>query len=121
MEAKRFISWVEIPAENFQRCIRFYNKVFGLDLNTMDYGDEMMACFPSGEGAIIHAPGYRPSADGVLVSLNAGKELDYILKKIEDSGGVVRQPKTKIQAEGKGYFAIFTDSEGNRMGLYGDE
>jgi predicted enzyme related to lactoylglutathione lyase len=30
-------------------------------------------------------------------------------------------PKTKIEVEGKGYFALFIDCEGNKEGLYGNE
>ena len=29
--------------------------------------------------------------------------------------------KTKIEAEGRGYFAIFIDCEGNKVGLYGED
>ena len=118
---EKIISWVEIPAENFERAVNFYNAVFNLGLEGIDFGEEKMACFPSGEGAISLAPGFKPSKDGVIVSLNAGKNLEATLKKIVQNGGSVVQPKTKIEAEGRGYFALFIDSEGNRMGLYGDE
>jgi len=30
-------------------------------------------------------------------------------------------PKTKIEVEGRGWFALFADSEGNRVGLYADK
>ncbi len=118
---EKIISWVEIPAENFERAVNFYNSVFNLGLEGMDFGKEKMACFPSGEGAISLAPGFKPSKDGVIVSLNTGKNLEATLEKIVENGGSVVQPKTKIEAEGRGWFALFTDSEGNRMGLYGDE
>lgn len=118
---EKIISWVEIPAVNFERAVNFYNAIFNLGLEAIDCGEEKMACFPSGEGAISFAPGFKPSKDGVIVSLNAGKNLEATLEKIVQNGGSVVQPKTKIEAEGRGYFALFTDSEGNRMGLYGDE
>ena len=80
-----------------------------------------MTCFPSGEGAISLAPGFKPSKDGVIVSLNAGKNQEATLEKIVQNGGSVVRSKTKIEAEGRGWFALFTDSEGNRMGLYSDK
>ena len=46
--------------------------------------------------------------------------LDAALKTVQEKGGSVLKQKTKIEAEGRGYFAIFVDCEGNRMGLYGD-
>ncbi|MCG8308328.1 MAG: VOC family protein [Cytophagales bacterium] len=117
---KKTISWVEIPATDFERAVRFYNNVFEMQLESLDFGHEKMACFPNDEGAISWAPGFKPSKDGVLLSLNTGDLLDEILNRIPKNGGRVIQSKTKIEAEGRGYFATFIDSEGNRMGLYGD-
>ena len=116
----KFISWVEIPAKEFLRAVEFYNKVFNLNMEPIDYGEEKMACFPNGEGAISYAKDFNPSKDGVLVSLNTGNNLDEVLEKIAGNGGSVIQSKTKIEAEGRGYFALFIDSEGNRIGLYGN-
>nr|NQU91622.1 VOC family protein [Bacteroidota bacterium] len=117
---KNLISWVEIPATDFKRAVMFYNAILGLDLQEVDCGEEKMACFPTGEGAIFFAPDFNPSKDGVIVSLNTENDLDNTIIRIENNGGKIIYPKTKIQAEGRGYFALFIDSEGNRMGLYGD-
>lgn len=118
---KKLISWVEIPAVDFKRAVKFYNAVLGIELHVIDCGtEEKMACFPSGEGAISFAPGFTPSVDGVLVSLNTENDLDNTMSRIEKNGGKIIQPKTKIQAENRGYFSIFTDCEGNKLGLYGD-
>lgn len=117
---EKLIAWVEIPATDFKRAVNFYNNVLGIELQEVDCGTEKMACFPSGEGAISWAPGFNPSKDGVLVSLNTGYEIDETMKRILSNGGSIVHPKTKIEAEGRGYFALFTDSEGNKVGLYGD-
>jgi predicted enzyme related to lactoylglutathione lyase len=117
---KNLVSWVEIPATDFNRAVKFYNSVFEIDLQKVDCGTEKMACFPTGEGAISFAPGIIPSKDGVLVSLNTGDDLENTMKRIEKNGGTIVQPKTKIEVEGRGYFSLFIDSEGNKVGLYGD-
>ena len=117
---KELISWVEIPAVDFNRAVDFYNHVFGLNLEPIDCGTEKMACLPGDAGAISFAPDFKPSVDGVLVSLNTGNDLDGTIKRIEIAGGKIIRPKTKIEVEGRGYFALFIDSEGNRLGLYGD-
>jgi hypothetical protein len=117
---EKLIAWVEIPATDFKRAVNFYNNVLGIELQEVDCGTEKMACFPSGEGAISWAPEFNPSKDGVLVSLNTGYEIDETMKRILSNGGSIVHPKTKIEAEGRGYFALFTDSEGNKVGLYGD-
>jgi predicted enzyme related to lactoylglutathione lyase len=117
---KKIISWVEIPAQNFERAVSFYKAVLQIDLQGIDFGEEKMACFPNGEGAISFAPGFNPGKDGVLVSFNAENDLEGAIERIEANGGRIVQPKTKIEAEGRGYFAVFIDCEGNRAGLYGD-
>ncbi len=118
---EKFISWVEVPAVDFDRAVGFYSNVFKLDLEVFDCETEKMACFPGGEGAISFAEGFRPSKDGVLVSFNTGKDIDGAIGRILENGGEIITPKTKIQVEGRGYFAVFVDCEGNKVGLYGDE
>ena len=116
----KLISWVEIPAINIESAVNFYNTILDLSLEVMDFGTEKMACFPGGEGAISFSPDFKPSKGGVLVSLFVKGDMNETLEKIWNAGGKVVKPKTKIEAEGRGYFALFIDSEGNRMGLYSD-
>ena len=115
---EKMVTWVEIPTTEFDRAVGFYEQVLKLSLKPESYGEEKMACFPSGEGAIIYAPNYQPSEHGVMVSLQVMDDLESTLARVEANGGKVVQPKTKIEAEGRGYFAVFLDSEGNRLGLY---
>ena len=120
MTTKKLVAWVEIPTTDFLRGVNFYNAVLKTELQIIDCGEEKMACFPGGEGAVIYAPGYRPSPDGVVVSLDTGNELDATMERVIANGGKILVPKTKIEVEGRGFFAIFTDCEGNRLGLYGN-
>lgn len=116
----KLISWVEVPATDIDRAVKFYNAILNLGLQVLDFGKEKMACFPNDEGAISHAEGFTPSKNGVLVSFNAGSDIDNVLKRVVENGGEVVIPKTKIEAEERAYFATFIDSEGNRVGLYGE-
>lgn len=117
---KNLAPWISIPAIDFQRAVEFYNRVLEIELQVVDCGEEKMACFPSGEGAVALAPGFKPSQDGVLVSLNVGADLDATMDRVEQNGGKIVHPKTKIEAEGRGYFSLFIDCEGNKLGLYTD-
>lgn len=45
---------------------------------------------------------------------------DWLIWQVLEQDGRITIPKTKIQIEGKGRFAVFTDSAGNRIGLYTD-
>lgn len=114
----KIIAWVEIPTTDFYRAVKFYNLVLQTELKPLDWGEEKMACLPNDEGSIFYSPGFEPSKKGVLVSFNAGNSIDKMLKRINDAGGKIVKPKTKIEAENRGYFALFIDSEGNKLGLY---
>jgi len=118
---KKLIRWVEIPAENMERAVDFYNSLLGLELRITEGGGEKMACFPNDEGAISQAPGFHPSVNGVLVSLDMGSRLEQAVGTVSSLGGKVVHPISKIEAEGRGSFALVIDSEGNKIGLYGKE
>lgn len=117
---KKIIEWVEIPTVNFKRAVNFYNKVFKLSMEEHDCGTEKMACFPNGEGAVFYQPNYKPSENGIIINLNVPDCIEETIARIESNGGKIVQSKTKIEAEGRGYFALFLDSEGNKLGLYGN-
>lgn len=117
---EKLISWVEVPASNIERAVGFYNSVLNLDLQINDFGFEKMAFFPGGEGAISYSEEIKPGTNGLLVSFNAGDYLDEAIEKVQHCGGELIKPKTKIEAEGMRYFALVMDSEGNKIGLYGN-
>ena len=117
---KKIIAFVEIPATNFERAVTFYQHILKEKLEITESPEEKMACFSSGEGAISYAEGFNPSSGGVLVSLNTGYPIDEAIRLVESHGGTILTPQTKIEVEGQGYFAIFADTEGNKIGLYGD-
>ncbi len=116
---ERLISWVEIPAENFDRAVEFYNNILNLELKTEKSGKEKKAFLPTGEGVIFSTPGFKPSKDGVIINFNVGNRLDETIENIRKNGGSIAKQRTKIDAEGQDYFALFIDSEGNKMGLNG--
>ena len=117
---KPLIAWVEIPATDFGRAVKFYNALLNLRLQELDFSNEKMACFPGGEGAVSVAPGFNPSSDGLLVSFHVPDSMEQSLQRVVENNGNVVIPKTKIEADGRGYFSVFTDSEGNKVGLYSD-
>ena len=84
---------------------------------------EKMAFFPQAADepnlAISWAADFRPSRDGILIHLNV-EDIGIILECIRQNGGRIVRPKTKIEVEVRDYFALFSDSEGNTLGLYGE-
>jgi uncharacterized protein len=115
------INWFEIPATDHERAVNFYGKVLGSELQPMEIMGIKMGFLNSGEGevggAVCTGEGYKPSADGAVVYLNGGEDLSTPLARVEEAGGKVVVPKTKISDE-IGYFAMFMDSEGNKMAFH---
>ncbi|MBC7535539.1 MAG: VOC family protein [Ferruginibacter sp.] len=119
------ISWFEIPALNLERAQKFYETIFNISLISMDLPNIKMRMFPIDDmitgvgGAIVDSAGFhKPSAtDGPLIYLNANPDVQAVLDKVKDAGGIVLVPKTEISPD-YGYMAVLIDSEGNRIALH---
>ncbi|MGA2668206.1 MAG: VOC family protein [Ignavibacteria bacterium] len=116
-----FITWFEIPVTDFERAKKFYEGIFGVKVVKQEMGGSLMGFFPgergSVSGAIVSGKGYIPSDNGALVYLNGGNDLNNVLSKVVGAGGKVAMPKTLIN-EDIGFFAIFHDTEGNKVALH---
>jgi predicted enzyme related to lactoylglutathione lyase len=113
--------WFEIPAANFERAVGFYEKVFDTKLTRDTFASSEMAVFPHEgngvSGCVMKGDGYKPTREGSVVYLSAGKDLSAPLARVAANGGAVAIPKTQLP-DGLGYFAQFIDIEGNRVGLH---
>ena len=118
---KSFVSIFEIPAIDIARAVDFYSTILDIKIELMDMPDMKMGLFPVEEqatfGVIMQGEGYTPSTAGVTIYLDGGHDLQVILDKVEKNGGKVVAPKTP-HADESGFFALFIDSEGNRLGLH---
>jgi predicted enzyme related to lactoylglutathione lyase len=113
------LNWFEIPATDMARAVGFYSTVLDLTLEADDIGDGyQMAMFPAEgvNGALVSGDTYTPSRDGALVYLNGNPDLSAALGRVEAAGGKILLPKTNIGQHG--YYAIFLDTEGNRVALH---
>ena len=117
---KDYVSWFEIPAIDFQQAVRFYNYIYGIEMEQNFTDVNAMAFFPTTTGiggAVIAGTGSVPSDSGPLIYLNGGSDLNNVLNKVEAVGGRIVMPKTLISEE-SGYFAVFIDSQGNKLALH---
>jgi predicted enzyme related to lactoylglutathione lyase len=114
------IHWFEIPTANLDRAVKFYETVLGARLKLGTFGQTPQAMFVGDKdgvgGALIQDARRKPSTDGTLVYLDAGKDLDGCIERAVRAGGRVVLPKTDIGEPG--YIAIFADPEGNTVGLH---
>jgi len=118
------LNWCEIPVLDITRAKKFYETVFATALEDLP---EMMGMKMSGfpadmgsgkvSGALAKSDMHKPSADGVVIYLNANPEIQKVIDRIDGAGGKVLMPKTQISPE-IGFMAFFTDTEGNKIGLH---
>lgn len=115
------ISIVEIPVSDFSRAVKFYETILGIAIEEMEMDGNRMGVLPNDEGTVnvvlVKGNDYRPTPDGAVLYLNAGANLQPTLDKVEQNGGKIILAKTQISPE-MGYFALFIDSEGNKLGLH---
>lgn len=116
-------AWIEIPVNDMDRAVAFYETVFRVELKQVDFGGLLMAWFPNaGEdtpgatGTLIKQDTYVPSQEGPLVYFHS-HDVQNELNRVEAAGGKIYQPKTQISPE-HGFMAVFIDSEGNRIALH---
>lgn len=116
-----YISIFEIPALDISRAIDFYQAILGINIERMEMPGMEMGVFPYEDqlvtGVILKEEGFQPSSSGVTIYLNGGENLQVILDEVVRNRGEIIIPKT-THADESGYFAIFLDSEGNRIGLH---
>jgi len=118
---KHLINWVEIPTTDIKRAKKFYSTIFGgMQFHDMENQGTKYALFPTDDkhntGALVQGEYHKPSADGIVVYLDGGRDMDNILKHVEKAGGEIIMPKTDTGMEA-GFVGMFIDTEGNKIGL----
>ena len=123
------ITWFEIPVLDTTRAKRFYETILDVEMISRKDGNEEAVFFPynpdviqatSGRitGVLSKTSRNSPSGNGTLVYINASPNIQTVLDKVEQAGGKIIVPGTKMQA---GFIAVIIDSEGNRIGLHSEK
>lgn len=122
---RNVVGWFEIPVNDMERAIQFYQDVFRFEFDRHKLDNLDMAWFPmldekmGSPGTLIYNPEfYKPSQDGVLVYFTSPSgDCENELKKVESAGGKVIIEKRMI-SEQHGYMGALIDSEGNRIAIH---
>ena len=106
----------ELAADNPERAVQFYSKVFGWQINKWEGQDYWLvttgeSSTPGIDGAIMPRDPQRPP----IVNTIGVDSLDDSVAMTAANGGTVLEPKMSIP--GVGYFAYCLDTEGNPFGL----
>jgi len=108
------ICHIEIFSKDLKGSKKFYEDVFNWKITVGIEGMPDYATFMDTEEM---GGGFTPDVKGIIFYIEAD-DIEGTLKKIESAGGKVEIPKTMISEE-IGYFAIFTDPSGTKLGLWG--
>ena len=107
----------EIPADDPERAIQFYEKVFNWKIEKWEGPVEywLITTGPEDQPGIDGGLGRRDDpAVGVENTIDV-KDLDASVAEVEKHGGQVTRPKMAVP--GVGWMAYFKDTEGNVFGL----
>jgi uncharacterized protein len=110
------IVWVEIPSADRIESARFYEQLFGWQIdNSMDSMNYTMFSTGTGPGG-----GFPELADGFeagdVMILVATPDIDASLEMAKTLGGKTVVPRTEIS--GNGWYGVFEDPTGNNIGLF---
>jgi len=119
MSSSQIVNWFDIPVGDLDRAMKFYTEVVAEPLQRYSAPGLEGALFPERgvTGTLLKSDGFTPSAQGCVVYLDGGDDLEPMLRRAEQAGGTVLLPKTEIDGN-RGFFAYFKDTEGNRVGIH---
>lgn len=115
------INWFEIPVLDFARAKKFYETLYGAEVQEMPHPSFKYGMLPADMqngvgGGIVQGEGFEPSTKGVLIYLNGGEDLSTPLSKVENAGGKILLTKTSLGPNG--FMAHILDTEGNKIALH---
>ncbi len=106
----------EIPADNPERAVTFYEKVFGWKIEkwqgSVPYWTIISQDDEEGISGAIHEKGNFKT----VVNIISVPSIDEFLKKITQAGGKIIMPKGEVPTGG--YIAYAEDTEGNAFGIF---
>lgn len=115
------VAYVEIPVVDMPRAKRFYERVFGMQLELEQIDGNEMALFPylegqpGASGALACGPSYSPGKSGARIYFSV-EHLDETLERALQEGAEAHYPVTAVP--GHGWVAEFIDTEGNCIALH---
>ena len=106
---------VNLPCLDIERAQRFYGGVFDWTFmpNTDDY---VLFSDHDGVGGGL-TKGSKPSDEGIVFFIQVD-DIPATLSEVAAAGGTVELEKTPVG--GPGFYGLFRDPEGNRVGVYSE-
>ena len=110
------ICHLEIPTTDLKRSGEFYRKLFGWEI---DYGwGEDYATFNTGEG-VLSGGGLDRKDKIIPGNITIYIQVDDINEMLEKAVKLgAKRVKEKTEIQNVGWFGLFTDLDGNTIGLF---
>ena len=112
------VYYFELPVDDMDRAIRFYETVFGWKITKHDRDSGPYFSVETGANTEpgINGSFFKKAEDWTNISNVIGvKDINQAISKLESFGGQIVFPKTTIN--GVGYLAYFKDLDGNVFGI----
>lgn len=116
------VYYFEMPVDDFDRAIKFYETVFGWKVTKTERPSGPYYSVKTGDDS-------KPGINGSFFKKEEGwstvsniinvDDIDACIKSIEELGGEIVFQKVTIN--GVGYLAYFKDTEGNTFGIHEDD
>ena len=107
---------IEFSAEDPRAAGDFYGKLFGWKIGSMPEMDYVtFEITPEFGGGFLDVKEEAFNPGDIIPYINT-PDLEASLAKVEELGGKIISTKTEIP--GIGWYALFADPTGNRMGLF---
>jgi predicted enzyme related to lactoylglutathione lyase len=113
--AKHSIVHIELSAKDPKAAGDFYKELFGWKIDVDEKSKYVQFTPDEAPGGGFNQVGENAKAGDVLVYVSTD-DIEASLAKAVKLGGKSLMPKTEIP--GFGWFAIFSDPTGNKVGLY---
>lgn len=105
----------EVPADNPERCMKFYGQAFGWTFSKWDGPMEYWMVATGGGPGIDGGLSRREFPGQTPTNVIAVPSVDESTKTVLAAGGIEVAPKMAVQ--GVGWAAYFKDTEGNPFGI----
>jgi len=112
----------DLPADDLERARKFYSELFDWKIEKapgpMEYYF-IETADKEGNKGLAGGMGKRGAPEQKITNYIGVDSVDEYMKKVEEHGGKVLQPKMTVP--GFGFLAICLDTEGNTFGLWEED
>lgn len=127
MVERNVVGWFEIPVEDMDRAVKFYNDLFGWSIEAKPFESDLMAMFPAdftkdlpgAGGCLYKGPETKPGPGTIVYFTSPSGDCANEETKAKEMGALLEE-KYEIP-EGHGFMILVRDSEGNRIAIHSNK